>query len=267
MEDGRTILHHVFLSEDVLDGTKRISSRSRSASLEAVEVEQYLDLCTDEHVPIILDVEATGLDTRHVRVFQLAAKVHGGTDTFNAFIDPGVPIPADVVELTGVEESMLRESGRQFSDVWQEFQQWVAKVSGGKQVVLLAHNGRAYDFRVLANEVQRHRLAPKEADGGNGLRLPGVVCCIDTVQVLRDKAIWSVSALSSAQINGEDSANSKGAPDKFNQRHLYFHLFGEEPVGAHNALSDVQHLDAILSVPFIRDRWRAVANSRQFLLE
>jgi hypothetical protein len=87
------------------------------------------------------------------------------------------------------------------------------------------------------------------------------------IQVLRDKAIWSVSALSNVQSNGEDSAHSKGAPEKFNQRHLYFYLFGEEPVGAHNALSDVQHLDAILSVPFIRDRWKAVANGRQFLLE
>lgn len=66
---------------------------------------------------VLLDTETTGLERREDHVIELAmiafefddrGQVCRVRDRFQAFIDPGRPIPAEVVELTGITDAMVR---------------------------------------------------------------------------------------------------------------------------------------------------------------
>lgn len=56
---------------------------------------------------VCLDIEATGLDFGNDRIIEIAAvrfDEHGILGEFHTLIDPGVPIPARIVELTGITD-------------------------------------------------------------------------------------------------------------------------------------------------------------------
>jgi DNA polymerase-3 subunit epsilon len=70
----------------------------------------------DSKTGIILDLETTGLDVARDEIIELAmvkflyshsGQVTGVTDLFQTFNQPSAPIPSEIVELTGVTDSMV----------------------------------------------------------------------------------------------------------------------------------------------------------------
>ena len=84
-----------------------------------------------------------------------------------------------------------------------------AEGNRGKKIVMLAHNGRKFDFDFLAAEVDRHQcLGAPFQDWTHEAQ---VDCFVDSLPIVRDTASW---------------AGSKDKPKRFGQEALYTHLFG-----------------------------------------
>ncbi len=95
---------------------------------------------------VVFDTETTGLNPLTDPLTQISAvTVENGqiTDSFATFVNPGKPIPAKVVELTGITDDMVRDapSPGQALRAFMEF--------AGKDI-LVAHNAHGFDMRVLA---------------------------------------------------------------------------------------------------------------------
>jgi DNA polymerase III subunit epsilon len=97
---------------------------------------------------LIVDVESTGLDTANDRIIELglvafefdsAGMVYAVDAKREWFEDPGMPIPAEVVEITGITDDMVRGQRIDESAVLQE----VARAH-----LIIAHNA-SFDRRML----------------------------------------------------------------------------------------------------------------------
>jgi DNA polymerase-3 subunit epsilon len=89
---------------------------------------------------ILLDTETTGLDARKDEIIELGmvkfaylpdGRIAGVTDTFSAFNEPSVPIPAQITALTGITDDMV--TGQRIDE---------ASVNSfvGDAVIVAAHN-------------------------------------------------------------------------------------------------------------------------------
>lgn len=61
---------------------------------------------------VVFDIETTGLSAVSDEITELGAvKIENGviTDSFSQLINPGIPIPPNVVELTGISDEMVAE--------------------------------------------------------------------------------------------------------------------------------------------------------------
>src|SRR5277367_1232108 len=60
---------------------------------------------------VVIDVETTGWDPGPDNLIEVAAASFTGGEhcgTFQSLIDPGVPIPSPVKELTGIDDGLVR---------------------------------------------------------------------------------------------------------------------------------------------------------------
>jgi DNA polymerase III subunit epsilon len=95
-------------------------------------------------IGIIVDLETTGLDMAKDEIIEVAmvkfhysnsGQVIGVTGTFQAFNEPSIPIPANIIELTGITDEMV--AGHRIDDA--ALESFVADAN-----VVIAHNA-AFD--------------------------------------------------------------------------------------------------------------------------
>ena len=90
---------------------------------------------------VVFDIETTGLDKFKCGITEIGAvRVQDGKilDTFESFVNPGMPIPSEVVHLTGITDAMVADAP-EAAQVLQDF----AAFCGDS--VLVAHNA-AFDI-------------------------------------------------------------------------------------------------------------------------
>lgn len=110
---------------------------------------------------VVFDLETTGLDAGTCKITEIGAvKISGGiiTDRFSTFVNPETPIPAEVVELTGITDAMVAGAPTQ-SEAIASF----AKFSEG--CALAAHNA-AFDisFLRIGGRADGHKFAQPVID-------------------------------------------------------------------------------------------------------
>jgi DNA polymerase-3 subunit epsilon len=108
------------------------------------------------------DLEATGVDTRTARIIEVALfrfEADGSSMSLvDRLIDPGVPVPPEVENLTGIRTEDLAANGGTPADVLAETHTAItALVDEGVPIVLYNAN---YDWPLLTNELERHGLDP-----------------------------------------------------------------------------------------------------------
>ena len=100
---------------------------------------------------VVFDTETTGLNTQMDKLIEISAvRVENGkiTEAFDTFVDPAMPIPAKVVELTGINDGMV--AGAPGPDT--ALKQFL-EFAGDR--VLVAHNAHGFDIPILQAAARR----------------------------------------------------------------------------------------------------------------
>ena len=117
-----------------------------------------------EEMPVVIafDLETTGLSKQQNRIIELAAVNVSDPEhpPMSTLINPGrVPIPNNVVALTGITNSMVSApavpSFARAAELLEAFVETARKRSGGRPVLLAAHNARQFDAGFLQAEYRR----------------------------------------------------------------------------------------------------------------
>ncbi|KAK3084374.1 hypothetical protein FSP39_012417 [Pinctada imbricata] len=171
---------------------------------------------------IVFDLETTGLIRQGImpHITQIAAvEMHSGNQ-FTCYVLPKVPIEASAEKVTGIvfDGTDLFVNGQKvdaltISDAIGKLLEWLGQFN---TVVLVAHNGRVFDFRVISHAVM---LLGKHDE------------FIDKIDGLVD----SLSMIRSCHKNLKS----------YKQECLALHFCGET-YDAHDALEDVKMLSKIL---------------------
>ena len=79
---------------------------------------------------------------------------------FESYVKTTRTIPYEVEELTGIlsfrkQNSQLRNAPS-FTEVMDKFIQWIASFQKNHEVIMVGHNIRSFDFRILFRQSKRH---------------------------------------------------------------------------------------------------------------
>lgn len=98
----------------------------------------------------IIDLETTGGDPKRDRITEVAIYRYDGekiVNEFHSLVNPGVPIPALITRITGIDNEMVREAPP-FYEIAKEI------VEITQQAVFVAHNAR-FDYSFLQREFRQ----------------------------------------------------------------------------------------------------------------
>ncbi|MEC7840490.1 MAG: DUF3820 family protein [Chlamydiota bacterium] len=101
---------------------------------------------------IYYDTETTGLKSQTDRIIEIAAYDPEEDRTFAAFVNPGMPIPAESTAITNITDAMVADAP-DFSVVGQQFIEFCAG-----DTVLIAHNNDNFDIHFLRAEYARNNI-------------------------------------------------------------------------------------------------------------
>ena len=108
-----------------------------------------------EDTYVVFDVETTGLSAVYDKIIELAAvKMYKGNviDTFEAFINPGVPLSQLIINLTGITDNMLKDAPSEAA-VIPKFKEFC------EDTILVAHNA-SFDMGFI-NKAYEHVGLPE----------------------------------------------------------------------------------------------------------
>lgn len=120
---------------------------------------------------VALDVETTGLNTRQDRIIEVGAvRIKGGEiiETFESMVNPGVPLPQEIIRITGITDQMLIDAPS-VAQVLPRLMDFIgdcpvaahnAKFDGGMLNSELARIGRQYDAPLIDTLVMAQKLYP-----------------------------------------------------------------------------------------------------------
>ena len=99
---------------------------------------------------VVFDIETTGFSPSNDRIIEIGAvKISGGqiVDKFSSFINPQMPIPLEIIELTGINDDMVIDAPL-IADVLPEFLRFCEGCS------LVAHNA-SFDVSFIVKNAER----------------------------------------------------------------------------------------------------------------
>lgn len=97
---------------------------------------------------VAFDIETTGLDPQNDRVIELAVATPSRTQSW--LINPGIALPIEIVNLTGITQEMMDMDGVPFSFAWEQFSRAV-----GRPDFLVGHNAIRFDWPFIQAECLR----------------------------------------------------------------------------------------------------------------
>lgn len=114
-----------------------------------------LQLSTEENIPttttpknyVIVDIETTGGSPRTSKITEIAIYKHNGTeviDSYETLLDPEMPIPRFIVNLTGISDKMV-EGQPKFFEVAKKIVEFT------EDCIFVAHNV-GFDYGILRQE-------------------------------------------------------------------------------------------------------------------
>ena len=107
-----------------------------------------------DHEFVAFDLETTGLSSQHDTIIEIGAAIMKGNEvlsTFQTFVDPERPIPQNIVELTGITDSMVAGAPKEGEAVRKFFE------FCGEGSVLVAHNA-SFDTEVIRSVCERNGI-------------------------------------------------------------------------------------------------------------
>lgn len=171
---------------------------------------------------IVMDLETTDLIRHNVipHITQIAAVEHETGSQFSCYVVPKAQMSSGAAEITGImwDGTNLRLKGNVVAAVpifaaLSNFFLWLQKFHNA---VLIAHNGKQFDFRILSNAADKSKLF--------NMFWESCVGCIDSIDVMKSKF---------------------PKLQKYSQPYLAEYICNKN-YNAHNALDDVSMLNEIL---------------------
>ena len=123
----------------IVDDSKELVVNSKNQSLDGKFV--------------VFDLETTGFSSVHNKIIEIGAvKVENGkiTDRFSTFVNPKVPIPFEIEQLTGIKDEMVMDS-ETIEVILPQFMQFC------EGCVMVAHNA-AFDIGFIEENCRRQNI-------------------------------------------------------------------------------------------------------------
>lgn len=99
--------------------------------------------------PIYYDTETTGVRVDKDRITEIAAYDPVEQRTFSHLVNPGIPIPKEASDITGITDEMVKDAPP-FEEIAPLFAEFC-----GEDTILVAHNNDSFDYPLLTHEYKR----------------------------------------------------------------------------------------------------------------